>query len=370
MLSKSSNITVQLLEPTIFIEPSSNTHNVIRGTINLNLPKTTTISSLSVRFDGKMETKSYSFEAMENSGSFAQKKALTRQRLVLYPAPEQTDHTRPLVLHAGLTQYGFEMEIPSGLPESIDCSDVKVEYSVTAVMSVCINSFLRVKRRNQKECCKEVIRVVRLPCEDIIMGDNIADLVDSHTRKSAWMDYQITVGKKAVSVGSELPITFNFRPTSEGVAVDRVTVQMLERRDLYRDTTHTNHSVYTINLHKDNKTLFPVGALKKDWKSTVLFKVPENKTLVHSTQEYPDFKVGHTLLISISLSIPGTGHYRVQKLVTFQTSIDILDDSIGKMATLKLPTYDSPPPFDNTQFVFGEYDRKFADPPLYADIYA
>lgn len=60
MLSKSSSITIQLLEPIIFVEPKSNSHNVIRGTINLRLPKTTTINSLSIRFDGRMDTRSYS----------------------------------------------------------------------------------------------------------------------------------------------------------------------------------------------------------------------------------------------------------------------------------------------------------------------
>lgn len=309
-------------------------------------------------------------EAMENKGAFVQKKALARQRLMIYPTLEQTDHTRPLVLHAGLTQYGFEMEIPSGLPESIDCSDVKVEYSVTAIMDVCTSSFLGVKRHTEKEFCKEIIRIVRLPFEDTILGDNTTDIIDSQTHKSAWMDYQIVIGKKAVSIGSGLPVTFRFKPTNESVTVDHVSLQILERRDLYRETTHTNHSVYFVELHPKNKVAIPAGALKKRWEGKLLYKIPDGKSLVHSTQEYPDFKIGHTLLVSISLSIPGTGRYRVQKLVTFQTSIDILDDSIGKMETLKLPSYDSPPPFDNTQFVFGEYDRKFADPPCYSDIFA
>lgn len=60
MLSKSSFITVQLLEPTLYIEQNSNSSNVVRGTINVNLPKSTTVKSLTVKFDGRMETKSSS----------------------------------------------------------------------------------------------------------------------------------------------------------------------------------------------------------------------------------------------------------------------------------------------------------------------
>jgi hypothetical protein len=60
MLSKSSNITVDLLEPTIYVVSNSDNSNVIRGTVNINLPKTTTVKTLSVIFEGQLNTKSYS----------------------------------------------------------------------------------------------------------------------------------------------------------------------------------------------------------------------------------------------------------------------------------------------------------------------
>ncbi|CAO0795763.1 unnamed protein product [Mucor circinelloides] len=373
MLSKSSCISVQLLEPTIYVESNSDACNVVRGTININLPKTTTVKSISVRFDGKMETKSYSFDSMD-AGGFAQKKPLARQRLVLYPTMEQVDANRPLVMNAGLTQFGFEMQIPSKLPETIDCSDVKVSYHVTAVMEYQSNSFLRVGRSSTvKEFAKQDVRVARLPYENILVGDNMSEPIDSRTHRSAWLHYQILVDKKAVALGSELPITFRMLPTHNGVSVDRVAIQMLERRDLFRESTHTSHSVHSILPSASNKTTIPTTALSEPWEGTVKYDIPEGKSLVHSTQEYSDFNVSHTLLVSIALSVPGTGRFtasRVQKMVTFQASIDILDETIGELDSLKLPTYDSPPPFDNSDFVFGEYDRKFADPPAYSEIYA
>lgn len=371
MLSKSSYISVQLLESTIYVESNSDASNVVRGTININLPKTTTVKSISVRFDGKMETKSYSFDSMD-AGSFAQKKPLARQRLVLYPTLEQVDANRPLVMNAGLTQFGFEMQIPSKLPETIDCSDIKVSYHVTAVMEYQSNSFLRVGR-NIKECAKQDVRVARLPYENILVGDNMCEHIDSRTHKSAWLHYQILVNKKAVALGSELPITFRMLPIHNGVSVDRVAVQMLERRDLFRESTHTSHSVHSILPSSNNKTIIPNTALSEPWEGTVKYNIPEGKSLVHSTQEYSDFNVSHTLLVSIALSIPGTGRFaasRVQKMVTFQANIDLLDETIGELGSLKLPTYDSPPPFDNSDYVFGEYDRKFADPPAYSEIHA
>jgi len=70
------------------------------------------------------------------------------------------------------------------------------------------------------------------------------------------------------------------------------------------------------------------------------------------------------------LSTTGGSTGRMRKLVTFQSKIDLLDEAVGKLGSLKVPTYDSPPPFDDSVFVFGEYDRKFADPPAYSEIYA
>ncbi|KAG2216027.1 hypothetical protein INT46_007087 [Mucor plumbeus] len=371
MLSKSSCISVQLLEPTIYVEPNSDACNVVRGTININLSKTTTIKSISVRFDGKMETKGYSLDSID-ARSFVQKKPLARQRLVLYPTLEQVDANRPLVMNSGLTQFGFEMQIPSKLPETIDCSDVKVNYHVTAVMEYQSNSFLRVCR-NTKEFAKQDVRVARLPYENILIGDNMFEPIDSRTHKSAWLHYQILVNKKAVALGSELPITFRMLPINNGVSVDRVGIQMLERCDLFRESTRTSHSVHSILPSSNNKTIIPRTALSEPWEGTVKYDIPEGKSLVHSTQEYSDFNISHTLLVSIALSIPGTGRFnasRVQKMVTFQANIDILDKTIGELDSLKLPTYDSPPPFDNSEYVFGEYDRKFADPPAYSEIYA
>ncbi|KAI9487137.1 MAG: hypothetical protein EXX96DRAFT_551941 [Benjaminiella poitrasii] len=385
MLSKLSCISVQLLEPTLYVDPNSDMSNVIRGSININLLKTTAIKSLSVRFDGKMETKSYSFDVIENMGGFAQKKPLARQRLVLYPTLEQDDASRPLVMNAGLTQFGFEMQVPSRLPETIECSDINVHYYVTAVIEYYNDRsfFARAYRRNLvKEFAKQDVRVARLPYENIFLGDAMSNPIDSRTHKCGWLNYQILVDKKAVALGSELPITFRMAPTfDDGVTVDRVNIQMLERRDLHRDSTYTTHSVHTIQPSQYNTTSFPTEPLKNDpWEGTMVYKIPDNKELVHSTQEYSDFSVSHTLLITIALSIPGTssGRYtssrRTQKIVTFQAHIDILDEAIGRLDTLKLPTYDAPPPFEETnedsEPVYIDYDRKYPDPPAYDEIFA
>ncbi|CAO3628312.1 unnamed protein product [Mucor fragilis] len=363
-----SCISVQLLEPTIYVEPISDATFVIRGTIDINLPNETTMKSISVRFDGKMETKSYISSSM-SAGGFAQRKSIAHHRLVLYPTMEQMGTSCPLILKAGLTHYGFEMQVPSKLPETIDCSDVKVNYHVTAVMEHESNSFLRLRRSSTvKTCARQDMRIVRLPSGNLLVGNNACEFIDSRTHTSAWLQYQVLVDKKSVALGSDLPITLRMVPTREEVSVDGVTVQILERRDVFGKSTHTSHAVQTLLRSVTNETTFPKAALPELWEGTIRYSIPIGKSLVHSTQANCDFDVKHTLLVSMVLSAPGGIAGRMRKLVTFQSKIDLLDEAVGKLGSLKVPTYDSPPPFDNAVFVYGEYDRKFTDPTAYSEI--
>ncbi|KAL9549859.1 hypothetical protein MBANPS3_005009 [Mucor bainieri] len=354
-----SFMSVQLLEPTIYVEPISDSTFVIRGTININLPSTTTVKSISVRFDGKMETKNYISSSM-NAGGFAQKRSIAHHNLVLYPSTEQNEPNSPLVLKAGLTQYGFEMQVPSKLPETIDCSDVKVNYHVAAVLEYESNSFLRVGRSSiVKSCARQDVRIVRLPIGNLLVGNNACEAIDSRTHTSAWLQYQVLVDKKSIALGAELPITFCMMPTREEISVDGVNVQIMERRDVFGKSTHTSHAVQTLLPAATNETKIPKTVLPELW---------EGKSLVHSTLANSDFDIKHTLLVSMVLSAPGGIGGRMRKLVTFQSKIDLLNEAVGKLGSLKVPTYDSPPPFDDSTFVYGEYDRKFTDPTAYCDI--
>ncbi|GAN01028.1 hypothetical protein MAM1_0004d00459 [Mucor ambiguus] len=364
-----SLMSVQLLEPTIYVEPIFDATLVIRGTINVNLPSTTTVKSISVQFDGKMEVNSY-FSSVMNAGGYSKKRSIAHHRLVLYPAMEQTDTNCPLILKSGLTHYSFEMQVPSSLPETIDCPDVKVNYHVTAVMEYESNSFLRVGRSNTtKSCTKQDVRIARLPSGNLLAGNNACEFIDSRTHTSAWLQYQILVDKKSIALGSELPITFRIIPTRENVSVEGVSVYILERRDVFGKYAHTSHEVQPLLPAATNEKKVPKTALPELWEGTIRYSIPVGKSLVHSTMANEDFDIKHTLLVSMILTTPGGVGGNIQKLVTFQSKIDLLDEAIGKLGSLKVPTYDSPPPFDDSIFVYGEYDRKFTDPTAYSDIH-
>ncbi|KAI8087580.1 uncharacterized protein B0P05DRAFT_531522 [Gilbertella persicaria] len=360
MLSKSSFVSLCLLEPTLYTEQKPDTCSVIRGTVYINVPKPTKVQRIYIRFHGKMETKSHSFES-------DQKKSIAQEQLELFPIQS----TPSKVLNAGTTPFSFEMQIPSGLPETIDCSDIKVHYQVSAVMEYISHSVLRGTTTSQ-DIAKQDICVARLPYQGILTGD-VSNSIDSRAHQSTWLCYQLLIDKKAVALGSILPITFRLLPTTEGLIIDRVSIQMLERRHLYRDTTYTSHSVYTLSPCEKNTVSFPTEPLKDAWEGTVHYRIPAGKNMVHSTRPYSAFHVDHYLLVSIGFSVPSStqsrfGSQRTHKMVTFRANIDVLDKTVGDLDALELPSYDNPPPFENEQVVYGEYDRKFVEPPAYHDV--
>ncbi|KAF1797449.1 hypothetical protein FB192DRAFT_1290771 [Mucor lusitanicus] len=264
------------------------------------------------------------------------------------------------------------MPMPSKLPETVDCSDVKVNYHVTAVMEYESNSLLRVGRSNAaKSCGKQEVRIVRLPHGNLLVGNNACELIDSGTHTSAWLQYRVLVDKKSISLGSELPITFRMMPTRDKISVEGINVQILERRDVFGKSTHTNHTVEYLSPAATNETKIPKATLSEAWEGTIRYNIPAGKSLVHSTLANADFDIKHALLVSMVLSIPGGGlGGRTQKLVTFQSKIDLLDQAVGKLGSLKVPTYDCPPPFDDdSTFVYNEYDDKYNDPIAYCDIH-
>jgi hypothetical protein len=361
-LTRSTYLNIQVLEPAIYLEPNSlATSNVIHGTVNLYFPKAVAVKSLSVCFEGTMEYKSYCNTV----------KNIAHERLALYPSDNQQAST-PFIVGAGSTQFGFEMQITSRLLESINCSWVKVYYYVTAtveystvrnapfILLCSIPSKIRIATTTKK--VKQPISIVRLPSYDTLI--DASDAISSGTRTTDWITYRISVDKKTVPIGSQLPIAFNLTPVpGNDVFINNVSVQLIEECNIYHGyETRSSYSVKSIFPCKCNHSFIPKGKLIEPWEGTIFYEIPANQALVQSTQQYSEFYVKHVLLISIALHKQGNK----KNTIMFQAHIDLLSKAVGDLESLKLPMYDTrpPPPFDSAENIC-----KFAGalPPAYSD---
>jgi hypothetical protein len=247
----------------------------------------------------------------------------------------------PLVLRAGVTEIGFEMKVPSRLPESVNCRDFSVNYQVSAHMECDSNGLFKSPLYNGKVISAQDIPIVRLPTTRLITDNNVNLISDFRTYTSEWMDYQILVEKKTVSLGSVLPISFSLLPKKKGITIDHMSVQILEDRDIFTSYTHRTQSAHTIVPFLNNKTNIPNTPMAGTWEGTVVYKVPSNISLVHSTKKYDDYNITHTLAVHLLLSSPSSkkSKVRCKNMIIFKTKIDLLAEIPNEHSLIELPPY-------------------------------
>ncbi|KAI8371665.1 uncharacterized protein BYT42DRAFT_581038 [Radiomyces spectabilis] len=373
MLTKTLQTSIHLLEPVLYLESSQDTPTVLRGVVNLDLKKSRAIESLDVYFDGQLET-----QWIGSDSKCEQRRTnIAHQRIDLLR--DTPGSASALVLNSGKTRFGFEMELPEGLPETVECPNIRVHYQVSAVVTFVNNRRILqtgkapVKKTVQRS--KTFVRLARLPFEDILLGENYRALIDSRKHLSKWFQYHIIIDKKAVALGTWLPVTVGLAPTVPGLRIMHFCLQVIERRSVCPDKWHTIQTCHMLQRACSTDPQIPNCDLDEPWQGTIHYKVPDDRSLAHSTQRYSGFRVSHMLLISIMISFPEKGALsltkRGQRTITFQTDIDLLDRSVGVLErnnAIILPSYDGPSPFTVRDMLFGNPDTSGIFPPAYHEI--
>lgn len=276
-------------------------------------------------------------------------KMIATNNLQLYPT---TTSEIPLVLNSGSTRrFSFEMPLPAGIPETINCPQVKVNYTITVIIDY--QGSASIKSMMMQDRVEKQIILARLPESGMLTGENYPYTIDSFKHFSQWCQYRITIDTKSAALGSKLPVKIEISPTVKELKLKQIFLQLLEKRMVTPEldgVERSVHSVYFLYPAKGSNMTLPTKPLTSNWKGQCLYQVPDNKTLSHSTQTYTNFRVSHVLLVSLVVSLPDTkanqqytsDRYSTRTL-SFQTQIDLLDSRISEREfTNKLPCYNSP----------------------------
>ncbi|KAI8381297.1 uncharacterized protein BYT42DRAFT_545210 [Radiomyces spectabilis] len=346
MMWPKRRLSIQLLEPILFLGANQEAAPVLRGNVIVHSHRSCTLKKLSLRFDGQLTTQS-----VENINDIRLKKdcqkSVAQQDLVLHPSSARS--AAPLLLHVGTTCFAFEMQLPEGLPESIDCQQAKVRYNLTASMTYRSTSSLS----DTSEDCTQAVQLARLPFEGSLTGDNYSDTIDSRKHYASCCQYHVIIDSKAVALGDNLPISIRIAPIVQNMRIKNVYLQLLERRQVLNreEVMKTSQSCHLLHPSKDASSIasspLPTDDLDKPWQATMYYKIPRDADgLVHSTSTYPEFSVSHLLFVSMLVSFPALTQNnnirRVQHTITFQTPIDLLSRNIGQLGDkdyVKLPLY-------------------------------
>jgi hypothetical protein len=283
-------------------------------------------------------------------------KSIANNGLTLFPATPNTE--QQLLLSTGsTTSFSFEMPLTAGIPETVKCSQINVNYTISAHIEYKTTNTNSV----QKEEIKKSIILARLPENGILNGENYPSTIDSLKHFSNWCQYRITIDKKSVALGSRLPVKIEVAPTIIGLRLKQVFLQLIERRTITPELDgieRTNQSCHFIYPAKNNNLQLPARPLASAWQGQCEYQIPfdEKYKLAHSTKSYPNFRVNHVLLVSLLISIPdnnksgansaSSSRYST-RTISFQTQIDLLDSHLTQLEEAGgnkggLPSYDCP----------------------------
>lgn len=248
------------------------------------------------------------------------------------PLYSTTKDQPPLLINAGSTSFSFEIPLPSGIPESIQSPQINVDYQITAQMNL--------KRNNNslyKELKKQLI-LARLPDSGMLAGENCSIIIDSHKHFSNWCQYRISIDSKSATIGSTLPVKFEIAPTTKDFKLKQILVQILEKRILDEKKYQSIH--FLSPTTKQSPTIST--AISTPWEASFAYQIPTN--ISHSTDNYKYFSIEHILLISLIVSTtdPNDNKKSVNRTISFQTRIDLLDSNIANLMDPELPPYNCP----------------------------
>ncbi|KAI8364236.1 hypothetical protein BD560DRAFT_173873 [Blakeslea trispora] len=321
-------LSIQLLEPVVLIEPSIQTRPVIRGTVHVSLPDCYHLKRLTLCFKGHL-----TFE----SNHIEQGYILTSQSIQLFPSGSK-EYIRKNKRQKSTRQYYFEMPLPYNLPESVYHSQIKVSYQLISYLDYYDDT-----QHQRHDVIQRTIKLIRLPNleRQTIMHDEDRLTLIAHRTKEwrchIWMD------KTTVTLESDLPIhiAILIHPSvaKRGIRIKHIFVQLVEQAVIEQEQVH--QSVHPLQPIKD----WPLSHLSTAiseyqghhfWQASNQYKIPNGKTISHSTHAYRRFQIRHILFISFVVSY---SHQREDKTMSYKTPIDIFD---SQSVFDVLPPYNMP----------------------------
>lgn len=267
------------------------------------------------------------------------------------------------------------MSLPAGIPETINCQQVKVNYTMTVNIDYQRPS---TSSMMQEQVQKKIV-LARLPESGILTGENYPYTIDSHKHFSQWCQYRITIDTKSAALGSKLPVKIEIAPIVKELKLTQIFLQLLEKRTVtpeHDGVERAVQSVYFLYPAKSSSMVLPAKSLTSNWEGQCLYQIPGDNSISHSTQTYADFQVSHVLLVSLIVSLPTTktnqqfsSNRYSTKTLSFQTQIDLLDSHVsqlGEREFTKLPCYNSPMSNEEIEKL-NSHGLGMEDPPTYED---
>ncbi|KAI9022863.1 hypothetical protein CLU79DRAFT_719080 [Phycomyces nitens] len=143
-------------------------------------------------------------------------------------------------LKTGRTRFGFEMNLPADLPDSIQCRNLKISYTATAILTTTTGHTTKTTHP---------IEVIRLPMGDRLwIGDNVTG-IDSGKHVTPYCEYHITMDTQLLSRNSTIPLFVHFAPLIQGLQLKHISVKLRQQRNIATLVPSSHYEGYYENTH-------------------------------------------------------------------------------------------------------------------------
>ncbi|KAI8337407.1 hypothetical protein BC941DRAFT_375033, partial [Chlamydoabsidia padenii] len=291
---------------------------MLRGSVVLNCQEAIKVRSVTLKLEGKIKVNWL-------EGRTSRQRQYKEERTIIEHEWTLISHTRKAYhLDERHYQWDFELPLPGDLPETLHHELGQVYYRLKAVVERPTFSLNYSDRRSLK------VTRLRLP--------TCMELLQSTLVSSVWADklsYDINVPTRCYSIGSILPITFDFLPLHAGLKIRSVTCTLKEYLTLSTSQGHSKTIGRVVKVHHNHHFQHTAHRLGPAYHKTEQLVIPqEDSHLVMMDTANDLINVKHKLKLTVSL-MNADGH-----ISELRAAIPIV---IAALSTEEdaLPTYEN-----------------------------
>ncbi|CAG8559341.1 9847_t:CDS:2 [Acaulospora morrowiae] len=379
IISSSSNLKINLVEPILFIRgsPQESTGCFLRGELCLNLSKPMKIKKIEMKFVGKLKTfwpeGKISYNANSNRNDLCEKREIiTHDWTFLAPitSSDTSNVTQYQLLPAGIHTYPFELFLPGNLPETIKAYRGNVTYKLVA--NVVRQGFL------PNVNITRYVPIVRTLLDE----QNSQGLSVSNTKES--LNYEISIPRRAYALGDTIEIDVKLRPTVKNLRVIGGKIELNEDSTYkagtqkYREINslsslqvkdygeqripmerrNINEGDLSNNTLEDEYIVIPESDLEDEnvyYHNLITFPIPKRTNSTHPSCKSSSITITHQLKFTFTTSeLLTNGTLKKRKKTEVKVEIPVILLSC-RCASDELPTYEEGEYLgDSGYYIYGE----------------
>ncbi|KAK1702039.1 hypothetical protein BDP67DRAFT_538741 [Colletotrichum lupini] len=334
--SQDASLKILMDRDYVFLRGTADEANeqALRGVLSLCLPSTQPAVGVRLRLDGFLRRRDHDIGSKSSEGS-------TTVRVFEYEWPPfLTDHGHrdlpPCSSNTTTHEWPFKLSIHGDTPETFQgCSRCSITYQLTATTI----------RSNTSSATPQAYKAIRI---NRTLSSSAFELMDPVTVEGTWgekLRYSISIGHRAIALGTAIPLEMRFAPLKAGTRISQAKCQLLESHKVKAGKSQQTTFVgdrdvaewdTPMNNHENLEQRF--------YKTTQSLPLPAEPIQCSPDMKSHDISMTHLLSIEVTVqdsdNSPFANKYRASLPVVLFASPQIPIDANNKFVRSTSPDID------------------------------